>query len=128
MTRHKQESTDRISGDKEYYQPPQFLVDWLEDGDGRAAYFSKVDPVLSAPTISKIKFGRIPITFELAVRMERAQKVTMHPLKAIDLMTFERDRELYRYVTGQEPAPEQVKIVRKPTGPRRKDSAVNAGA
>src|SRR4051812_30902137 len=87
------------------YPIPEAFNEWLESGMGRAAYFGKVDPILSAPLLSKIKSGRVPISFENAIRLERAQKVSKTPFKAVDIMTFEQDRQLYRYVSGQEPAP-----------------------
>lgn len=95
------------------YPQPAALIEWLNEEVGRGAYLSKVDPELSQPRLSKLKAGVTPITLELALRIERAQKASAKPLKAIDLMTFAEDRMLYRYVTGQDPAPEQLKIVRK---------------
>lgn len=87
------------------YPPPAKFVAWLEADPGRAQYFSKVDPGLFPSTISKMKYGLIPITFEYAYRLERAQKPSDTPLKAGELMTFIQHQALYRYVTGQEPAP-----------------------
>lgn len=119
---------DRPSGERDYFDPCPLLVEWLDDGDGRAAYFSKIDPLLTAPLISKIKTGRVPITFEYAIRMERAQKASLNPFRAIDIMTFPEDRDLYLYASGQVPAPGPVKIIRKPMGPRRKESVDGVGA
>lgn len=96
----------------ETYTPPAALVAWLDGGKGRAAHFARVDPILHAPVISKIKSGRIAVTFEYACRLERAQKPSDNPFKAVDIMTFEQDRDLYRYVSGQDPAPEYVPHVR----------------
>lgn len=92
------------------YPIPQRLVDWLNEGRGRAAYFSKVDPCLFPPMISKIKEGRLPISFETAIRLERAQKESPNPLKAEELMTFVEHRALYRYVIGADPAPEKIEL------------------
>jgi len=101
------------------YPPnPRFLA-WLAGETGRAAYFELVDPILNQALISKLKAGRVPITFEYAFRLERAQKPSSNPLKAIELMTFEVDQELCRYVTGEAPAPAMVKKERKPRAPRR---------
>lgn len=104
---------------------PHGFIAWLEEDSGRAAYFSKVDPGLYQATISKMKNGIIPITFEYAIRLERAQKASPNPLKAEQLMTFLEHRELYRYVTGQEPAPAQLEIVRKK--PERIQQLTQAG-
>jgi hypothetical protein len=101
------------------YIPPAHFVAWLDAEEGRAAYFSKVDPGLFPPLITKMKKGEIPITFEYAVRLERAQKASNERLTAESLMTFLEHRQLYRYVTGQEPAPAPVQVVRKPRA--RKD-------
>lgn len=103
------------------YPPPAYLIDWLESGTGRAAYFQKVDSGLTPPLISKFKAGMNPITFEYAVRLERAQKASDNPLQAERLMTFIEHREYYRYVTGQDAAPAQLpKPPRKPRTPRAK--------
>lgn len=98
---------------KQNYPQPARLIEWLNEEVGRAAYFSKVDPEITQPRLSKLKAGITPITLEIALRLERAQKASPHPLKALDLMTFAEDKMLYRYVTGMDPAPEQLKIVRK---------------
>lgn len=94
------------------YTPPAVLVAWLAEELGRAAHFERVDPILHAPMLSKIKRGRIPVTFEMAIRLERAQKPSNNPFKAVDIMSWDQDKELYRYVSGQEPAPEYVPHVR----------------
>lgn len=94
------------------YTPPAALVQWLEQGKGRAAHFARVDPILHAPVISKIKAGLIAVTFEYACRLERAQMPSATPFKAVDIMTYEQDRDLYRFVSGQDPAPEYVPHVR----------------
>ena len=106
------------------YPVPQFFVDWLKEGVGRSAYFSRKDPALAPSVISKMKSGRIPITFEYAVRIERAQKPTKNPLKAYDLMTFKEHRELYLYVTGQAPAPEASPTAYKPGMPTHQPRTV----
>lgn len=93
---------------KHRYEPPAYFIDWLAGEQGRAEYFHKVDPGLFPPLISKMKSGIVPITFEYAVRLERAQKASATPLRAELLMTFLESRALYRYVTGQELAPPQV--------------------
>lgn len=103
----------------ETYTPPAVLVEWLAGGLGRAAHFQRVDPILHAPIISKIKNGRIPVTFEYAIRLERAQKPSSKPFKADEIMTYEQDKELYRYVSGQEPAPPYVPHVRASSKPRK---------
>ena len=95
------------------YPQPKRLVEWLNEETGRAAYFSKADPEIIQPTLSKMKAGIVPITLADAIRLERAQKASKKPLKALELMTFEEDRKLYRYVTGMDPAPPQLQIVRK---------------
>lgn len=97
------------------YAPPTYFADWLAAGQGRAEYFHKVDPGLFPPLISKMKAGILPITFEYAIRIERAQKASDNPLKAELLMTFVESRQLYRYVTGQEPAPPQVEKIKRLT-------------
>jgi len=102
----------RISKKAQYPVPVTF-AQWLEEEWGRAAYFEKVDPHFPSPVISKLKKGIFPITFELAIRLERAQKASNNPLRAEDLMTFAEDRELYRYVTGRAAAPAQLAVVRK---------------
>lgn len=95
------------------YPQPKRLVEWLNEEPGRAAFFTRMDPMINQPSLSKMKAGIVPVTLADAIRLERAQKASKKPLKALELMTFEEDRILYRYVTGMEPAPEQVKIVRK---------------
>lgn len=87
-----------------YIPPPEFVA-WLDAEKGRANYFKKIDPGLFPPIICKMKKGMIPITFEYAIRIERAQKPSDTPLRAVDLMTFQESRELYRYVTAPTPAP-----------------------
>lgn len=84
----------------------QFLADWLDGELGRGQYFSKVDPELIPPIISKIKKGVIRIRFEMALRLERAQKPSATPFKAEDLLAYEEDLQLLRYARGQEPAPQ----------------------
>lgn len=96
------------------YTPPPVLVKWLGQEVGRAAHFSRVDPILHPPIISKIKAGRIPVTFEYACRLERAQKPSDNPFCAADIMTYEQDRELYRYLRGLDPAPVYVPHERAP--------------
>jgi hypothetical protein len=95
------------------YPVPQILVDWLDEEFGRAAHFQRVDPILHPPIISKLRKGEIPVTFEYAFRLERAQMASDAPFKAVDIMTFEQDRQLYRYATGQEAAPVVPKWVRQ---------------
>jgi hypothetical protein len=102
----------------ETYTPPAVLVAWLKDELGRAAHFERVDPILHAPIISKIKNGRIPVTFEYAIRLERAQKPSDKPFTADQIMTYEQDKELYRYISGQEPAPPYVPHVRATKKPK----------
>lgn len=102
------------------YTPPAVLVAWLEAEAGRAAHFGRIDPILHPPVISKIKKGRIPVTFEYALRLERAQKPSASPFKAVDIMTYEQDRDLYRYASGQDPAPPYVPFVRKAGGRAKK--------
>lgn len=106
------------SGDKDAYTPPPVLVAWLNGAIGRAAHFQRVDPILHAPVISKMLHGRIPVTFEMAVRMERAQMPSTTPFKADEIMTYAEDQQLYRYVSGREPAPEYVPHVRAKPQPR----------
>jgi hypothetical protein len=115
-------------GQQNAYPIPEVFIDWLESGMGRAQYFGKVDPLLPPPLISKIKAGRVPITFEYACRLERAQKPSKAPFKAGDIMTFEQDRDLYRYVAGLDPAPPPVVAAPKPMGRPRKDGGQVAGA
>jgi hypothetical protein len=100
--------------------PPAHFVAWLEEGKGRAAYFHRVDNRLFPPLISKFKTGEVAITFEYACRLERAQMPSDNPLTAESLMTFLEDRQLYRYITGQEPRPAKVEVVRKPRTSARK--------
>ena len=104
------------------FTPPAALVEWLEQGQGRAAYFHKVDAGLFPSMISKIKSGHLPVSFEVAIRLERAQKASDTPLKAEDLMTFLQHRALYRYVTGIDPAPAQVDRPQS-SGPRTRTPA-----
>lgn len=94
--------------------PPAHFVAWLEAEEGRAAYFHRVDNILFPPLITKMKKGEVPITFENAIRLERAQKPSDTPLTAESLMTFEEDRQLLRYITGREPRPPLVEVVKKP--------------
>lgn len=103
------------------YIPPAHFVAWLEADVGRAAYFSKVDPGLFPPIISKMKAGTVPITFEYACRLVRAQKPSDSPLTAEALMTFKEHRQLYRFVTGQDAPPPPVEVVRQPRARARKD-------
>lgn len=112
------------------YTPPAYFINWLEQGPGRAAYFHKVDPGLFPPMISKMKAGLLPISFEIAIRLERAQKASDNPLKAEELMTFLEDRRLYRYVTGRDAAPAQLVKVRKSAArlPRTPAGAQSAAA
>lgn len=112
-----------MDGKHNAYTPPAVLVDWLNAEPGRAAHFARVDPILHAPIISKIKAGRIPVTFEYAVRLERAQKPSSTPFKAVDIMTYQQDQQLYRYVSGQESAPPYVPHVRAKPQPRAKKAA-----
>jgi hypothetical protein len=118
----------RKAGDHYCHVPPTYFVKWLESGIGRAAYFGKVDPLLTAPLISKIKRGRMPITFEYACRLERAQKPSDMPIRAIDLMTFEQDRALYLYITGQEAAPAPPAAKNKMPGRKQKHVELAPGA
>lgn len=97
------------------YVPPEYFSNWLEAGVGRAAYFSRIDPGLFPSLISKFKSGDLAITFEYAVRLERAQKASPNPLKAEQLMTFTDHREYLRYITGQQAAPAQL-----PKPPRKR--------
>jgi hypothetical protein len=106
-------------GQPGYYPVSQTLIDWLDGGRGRGEYFSKVDPLLPPTRISKIKVGRVPITFEDACRLARAQKPSDNPFKPDEIMTFAQDRELYRYVIGEIPAPAEVDCTRKPRLARR---------
>ncbi len=109
------------------YPLNQKFNDWLNDLPGRAQYFQKIDPFLTAPMISKIKYGAIPITLETAVRIERAQKPSARPLKAEDLVTFSEDRELVLYMRGQVPPPPPAIEKEKPQAYRR-EKPVAAGA
>lgn len=102
----------------QYTCPPHFVA-WLEAEEGRAAYFQRVDSRLFPPLISKFKKGEVPITFEYACRLERAQKPSDTPLTAESLMTFLEDRELYRYVIGVDPRPAEVKVVRSRSSTRK---------
>lgn len=109
---------------KNPYTCPAHFIAWLEAEEGRAAYFQRVDPRLFPPLISKFKKGEVPITFEYACRLERAQKASDQPLTAESLMTFLEDRQLYRYVTGQDPRPAPVEVVRKTRTSARKNMTV----
>jgi hypothetical protein len=102
------------------YPRPAYFIAWLEAEEGRAAYFHKVDNRLFPPLISKFKKGEAAITFEYAYRLERAQKPSDNPLKAELLMTFLEDRQLHRYVTGLDPAPAAVEVIRKQRTSARK--------
>jgi hypothetical protein len=104
---------------KNPYTCPAHFVAWLEAEEGRAAYFQRVDPRLFPPLISKFKKGEVPITYEYACRLERAQKPSDTPLKAEELMTFLEDRQLHRYVTGLDPRPPLVEVPRKPRTARK---------
>ena len=105
-------------GSKNAYTPPPALVAWLNGGRGRAAHFQRVDAILHAPIISKMLAGRIPVTFEYACRLERAQMPSSTPFRADEIMTYEEDRQLFRYVSGQESAPAYVPRARLKPGPR----------
>lgn len=111
----KNESNEKklISGERGFYPVSNQFIEWLESGMGRSAYFGKVDPLLSPPVISKIKAGRTPIDFATAIRLERAQKLSTAPFKAVDIMTFKEDQALYLYVSGQELAPAPVQRQRR---------------
>ena len=106
------------SGEKNAYVPPAVLVAWLDGGKGRAAHFQRADDILHAPIISKMRTGRIPVTFEYACRLERAQKPSDNPFTADQIMTYEEDIALYRYISGQEPKPAYVPHVRATPQPR----------
>jgi hypothetical protein len=101
------------------YTPPAHFVAWLDEALGRSAYFGKIDPGLFPPIITKMKRGLIPITLEYALRLERAQMPSDKPLKAYDLMTFQEHRDLYLYVTGQQPAPAPIPRPPRKTQERR---------
>lgn len=107
-------SEKKINQQRGKYPVPEILVKWLDGGLGRAAHFQRVDPILHAPVVAKIKAGRIPVTFEYACRLERAQMPSDKPFKAVEIMTFEQDRELYDFVSGKAPAPAYVPHVRAP--------------
>ena len=81
------------------------FVEWLDGNIGRAQHFSKVDAFLSPPMISKMKKGELPISFETALRLERAQKPGPDRITAEEMMSYKEDIALLRYVRGQEPAP-----------------------
>lgn len=66
--------------------------------NGRAAVFATRDPALTPSVISKLKHGALPITFEHAVRLERAQAATDEPLFAEDLCTYAEDAKLVKFV------------------------------
>jgi hypothetical protein len=102
------------------YVPPAHFVAWLDEEPGRAAYFSKVDPGLFPPLISKMKAGLIPITMEYAVRLERAQKPSANRLEAESLMTFLESRQWYRYAIGKDAPPPPVEVIRQPRTSARK--------
>lgn len=108
------------------YTPPPVLLKFLNGGLGRAAYFSKVDPGLFPAIISKMKAGVLPISFEFAIRMERAQQPSDTPFTADQIMTFEEHQALYRYVTGQEPRPSAIDPTQRP--PRVRKELTQAGA
>lgn len=95
------------------------FTDWLDAEEGRANYFSRVDPRLTPPIISKMRHGRYEITFEYAMRLERAQKPSDSPLRAEDLVTTPEARSIVRYVRGIEAAPEPKPLKR----PKNKPSA-----
>lgn len=121
-------TSKKKGGEPGCYPITEFFVEWLESGMGRAAYFARIDPLLTAPLLSKMKTGAVPISFEYAFRLERAQKASKTPFKAVDIMTFEQDRALYRYAIGKEPAPAQLVTKRAQVGRPRKDAAAGAGA
>lgn len=118
----KENMTDKTAvipaGSKDKYVPAPALVAWLTGEKGRAAHFQRVDPILHAPIISKILAGRIPVTFEYAVRMARAQKPSATPFTADEIMTYEEDKQLFRYVSGQEPAPVVAPHIRAKPQPK----------
>lgn len=80
------------------YPPSPRFVAWLNAGRGRAESFVDRDPGLVPTTISKLKNGVSPISFELACRIERAQKPSDDPLRAEDIASFVEDRELIKFI------------------------------
>lgn len=85
------------------YPPSERFASWLNAGRGRAEYFSKADPVLVPTTISKMKNGVVPISFELACRIERAQKPTDDPLRAEEIASYIEDRTLIAFMRSTTP-------------------------
>lgn len=113
------------------YPVHPYFAEWLRSGVGRNAFFSRSDPALVPAIISKMMYGRMPISFEFAIRIERAQKPSKageEPLKAYDLMTFKEDRELYQWLLDRlppKPGTQAFKAGMKCAKPR---TVANAGA
>lgn len=101
------------------FTPSNKFVAWLNADVGRAQYFGRVDPLLVPPLISKIKAGAVACRFETALRIERAQKPSDTPLRAEDLLTFEEDLALLRFVRGLEAAPEPLAFAAAPVWAKR---------
>lgn len=80
------------------YPVSSIFIDWLDGKMGRANRFHLKDKALVPAVISKFKHGVLPITFEHAVRLERAQPESDKPLLAQDLCTYKQDRELVHYL------------------------------
>lgn len=70
---------------------PHFIA-WLDAERGRAEFFTKMDPSLPQSLIAKIKAGRRPIRWTLALRLAIAQKPSDDPIDARDLCTYLEDR------------------------------------
>lgn len=87
------------------YPVSSAFVAWLSSApnaggirNGRAAVFATKDVALTPSVISKLKHGNLPITFEHAARLERAQADSDEPLFAEDLCTYAEDANLVKFI------------------------------
>lgn len=90
---------------KGMYPVSSAFVAWLASAsstgkarNGRAAVFVTKDAALTPSVISKLKHGNLPITFEHAARLERAQADSDEPLFAEDLCTYAEDASLVKFI------------------------------
>lgn len=74
------------------------LVKFLDGKRGAAHHFADNDDGLVPAVISKMKHGRLPITFEHAVRLERAQPASDKPFKAEEICSYAEDRSLIEFL------------------------------
>lgn len=81
---------------------PERFIEFLDSGKGLGQHFHLMDPTLTPAHISKFRHGILPISFEFAVRLEKAQKHTVNPFKAEDIVTDPADVALIKFLRGEE--------------------------